>query len=354
MAQCFITRRGGGTGNLEELPNLPTNVKFVVGNGKATITHTNPTRAYAGTYFVYKQGNTPQNINDGTKVDFGTKTSNTLTGLSNTQYYGRYFPYNSKKQIQTQYNSYGFKPEAFSMPKYTGQYTISGNTTKGSITMRTSGTLTLSEGIYDIFLVGGGGAGCFQTGKGGGSGYTTNELKKSLQSGNYSVTIGAGGVGKGNSGGGGNTVFGSGLFTAKGGGGGYFSGAGGSGGGAGNKTGKGGNGGSNGANGANSGSYIGGTGQGSTTRAFKESSNTIYAGGGGGGNGLDNNPEDNSARGLGGKGGGGIGYIRYSSTRYSRATNGTINTGGGGGGEFGGSGYGADGGSGITIIRWGY
>ena len=337
MAQCFITRRGGGTGNLEELPNLPTNVKFVVGNGKATITHTNPTRAYAGTYFVYKQGNTPQNINDGTKVDFGTKTSNTLTGLSNTQYYGRYFPYNSKKQIQTQYNSYGFKPEAFSMPKYTGQHTISGNTTKGSITMRTSGTLTLSEGIYDIFLVGGGGGGGYNGtyGSGGGAGGKTNTvLKRSINQGNYTITIGAGG----NAGAtGGTTQVGS-IISVTGGG-------------AGNSNGTGGSGGSGGENGSKGIGTSGGAGQNISTYEFGAQTGVLYSGGGGGGGGAIG-----YSSGSGGLGGGGFGSSRGNFGTVTNATNGTANTGGGGGGALysGNSSYASAGGSGIAIIRWGY
>ncbi len=358
MAQCFITRRGGGTGNLEELPNLPTNVRFVVGNGKATVTHTNPTRAYSGTYFVYKQGSTPQNINDGTKVDFGTTTSNTLTGLSNTQYYARYFPYNSKRQIQTQYNSYGFRPEAFSMPRYTGQHSINGNIRRGSITMRTSGTLTLSEGRYDIFLVGGGGGGGYNGtygSGGGGGGKTKTVLNRSINQGNYTVTIGSGGnVGAP----GGTTQVGS-IISAEGGRPGSSNGTGGSGGSGGGAGGyyafsnteniyTGGRGGINGSNGIGT---RGGVGQNTSTYEFGAQTGVLYSGGGGGGGGnIGYSP------GSGGSGGGGDGSSRgnWGTVRY--AENGKANTGGGGGGALysGDSSYAGAGGSGIAIIRWGY
>ena len=103
-------------------------------------------------------------------------------------------------------------------------------------------------------------------------------------------------------------------------------------------------GGSNGGNGGNGEyplSYSGGAGQGTTTRAFNESTGTLYSGGGGGYNGS------------GGAGGGGNGY------GYNGGGNGkdgASNTGGGGGGCSNSSkrNGGGAGGSGIAIIRWGY
>lgn len=87
-------------------------------------------------------------------------------------------------------------------------------------------------------------------------------------------------------------------------------------------------------------------GSGVTTRAFKDSNNTLYAGAGGGG-GFYNYYPSGAA---GGSGGGGAG-----SSVGGSAAPGTPNTGGGGGGGAGGSGYtdGAAGGSGVVIIRWG-
>ena len=47
----------------------------------------------------------------------------------------------------------------FALPLYTGTYVISGDKKKGYILCKTSGTLTLSKGVYDIFVVGSGGGG---------------------------------------------------------------------------------------------------------------------------------------------------------------------------------------------------
>lgn len=88
---------------------------------------------------------------------------------------------------------------------------------------------------------------------------------------------------------------------------------------------------------------FGGSGQGTTTRAFGESSGTLYSGGGGGG-GLtytENFNSETTGPYKGGSGGGGNGGI-------GSGVNGTAGTGGGGGGG------GSNGGSGCVIIRWGY
>ena len=112
-----------------------------------------------------------------------------------------------------------------------------------------------------------------------------------------------------------------------------------------------GNGGSNGGNGTNvrGGSRVGGTGQGTTTRAFEESSETLYAGAGGAGYIMTLNGTVNNG-GVGGPGGGGNGGYNGS--------NGSDNSGGGGGAGGGVAGAGSTeynrggaGGSGIAIIR---
>lgn len=146
----------------------------------------------------------------------------------------------------------------------------------------TSGTFTpLKDMIIDVFLVGGGGGGTNGilgnvTG-GGGSGYTTTVNSVQLTANTeYSIVVGAGGTVKNN--GGTSTAF---EATAKGG---YAAtgssndakgGNGGSGGG-GRDTGEGG------VEGANGGGHRGGTGQGTTTREFGESTGDLYATGGGG------------------------------------------------------------------------
>jgi hypothetical protein len=108
----------------------------------------------------------------------------------------------------------------------------------------------------------------------------------------------------------------------------------------------------------------GGTGQGTTTRAFGESDGTLYAGGGGGGGGgedivaltWDTKPEYNGHGGAGGGGNGGFVSSDYKGFEYSNymAKPGDVNTGGGGGGVgIPGAGT-TSGGSGIVIIRWGF
>lgn len=125
----------------------------------------------------------------------------------------------------------------------------------------------------------------------------------------------------------------------------------------------GGNGGSNGANGAtvygDYGTNVGSTGQGTTTRAFGESSGTIYAGGGGGGGETGSRVAPSTGgTGQNGGGNGGTGYGFGSSG--TSGTNATANTGSGGGGcggaspsngRYGNQGDSGAGGSGIIMIR---
>ena len=197
----------------------------------------------------------------------------------------------------------------------------------------TSGTLifTKEPGSADVFLVGGGSGG--NGSRGGGGGYTfTSTSVLLVKETPYEIIIGAGGANSTN--GGDTSAFG---LTAKGGneanGG---SGGGGNTGGA--DPGYGGTGGSDGSNGGNatgynamnSWGYGGGIGQGTTTRAFGETTGDLYAGGGGG------SSTSESKHGAGGEGGGG----------GKGAPDGQVNTGGGGMG-----GNTSVGGSGIVIIR---
>lgn len=238
-------------------------------------------------------------------------------------------------------------------PTYTGSHAVFGDLNRGRMELYESGTLVMPAGWkIDIFAVGGGarggegsvspggGGGYTKTAKGfwgrnqekydvyiGGSDGTTSIKHKNLGSvivalhGNYQETNPRYKGGDGGSGGGD-----AGLYKGSAN---YSGGAGGSDGGNGQAT-----------------NGWGGKGQGSTTRAFGEVNNTLYAGGGGGAPGNGGTP------GAGGKGGGG--YGGYGTNGIS----GTPNTGGGGGGhpessdgETFRSGYG---GSGIVIIRWGY
>ena len=271
-----------------------------------------------------------------------------------------------------------------SIPTYTysGQSSISTSGTNWVLTCTSSGTLNFSAltCAVDIFIVGGGGSGGiggganqYTGGGGGGGGYCQTFRKVPLKKGtNYYLTIGAGGactdVG-GNAGGTSSIRLSSSsgqiLMSAQGGksGGPYVEyatnwsngGDGGSGGGTGGyaKDCGAGNGGSDGSDGNSlypTNQRVG-QGQGTNmTRAFQESSGTLYAGGGGGGAGV-NSSDVASSIGAGGSGGGGAG----GTAGDTPATNGTANTGGGGGGG-GASGatygqHGGTGGSGVILIR---
>lgn len=211
---------------------------------------------------------------------------------------------------------------------------------KGSQTFTSSGIFTVPAGVtlIQVFCVGGGGGGNMQSGGtgGGGGGYTTTSTMAVTPGQTISVVIGAGGrnvvpgrLSSTPAQPGGTTSFGS-ISAAGGKEGGDISvmrgGNGGSGGGNGGISGEaGGRDGGNG--GTNNSDRTPGYGQGRTTRAFGESSGTLYSNGGYGainGSGRASNQSANT-----GNGGNGVG------TRYDSYPGGT-------------------GGSGIVIVRWGY
>jgi hypothetical protein len=252
-------------------------------------------------------------------------------------------------------------------------------------TFTSSGTFTVTSGTTSVdFLVvaGGGGGGSRHGGGGGAGGYQTGSY--TAVAGNYTVTIGAGGVGAvkdttGAANGGNSSVFGT-TSTGGGLGPGYTittnPGNGGSGGGAANKgsgsftggsgtAGQGNDGGdvtSGGANwaaaggggattaggGSTGGTGVsggnGGTGSNSVSTwatATSTGDSGYYAGGGGG-----SGSHGNGSGGSGGSGGGGDGVA----LNEGNANDGTVNTGGGGGGSR--DYNGGAGGSGIVIIRY--
>lgn len=173
----------------------------------------------------------------------------------------------------------------------------------------TSGVLTFTKlgnakkGI-DVFLVGGGGGAAYVSG--GGGGYTTNTSTTVAANTQYSIMIGAGGVGyKATSStslpveGGNTTAF---NITAMGGGVGKHYGKAGDGGSGGSARSNNLAGGSDGSNGK--GDTYAGIGQGSTTRAFAEADGTLYASGGGTGSGSSTGKPAAANTGDGGQGGG--------------------------------------------------
>ena len=225
---------------------------------------------------------------------------------------------------------------AFVIPSFTGSYALFGDAKKGYIELYTSGTLNFDgNSIVDVFILGSGLKGANGTestgypstivteiggdGGTGGKGATYTGIKVS---GNYDITIAAAcsSTAKANA----SSAFGNSVNT-KGASGGY---------------------GSRNSNGGN-----GSTG---VSIPFGDSVNfpSTYGGGGGGGGGSYTNGSTGTSYqpGSGGSIGGGKGAL------VSAAVAGTANTGGGGGGGKGAGARrsGANGGSGLIIVRWGY
>lgn len=244
---------------------------------------------------------------------------------------------------------------------YTGAYTVEGSL-DGNFVVRfqTSGTLTITDhgdtgGLYDLFSVGGGGAGNYwsastRAGGGGGGGYTKTVKNLAISVGvGVSIIVGAGGAVVNSSTqaqGGTSSVL---TCSAPGGYGGASQSEGSDGGSGGGsyfeEADPSYGGGSNGSDGK--GEYSSGKGQGTTTAEFGESGNPLYAGGGGGGSRYSN---VNGS--IGGAGGGGNGAMEGRGVRPGSP--GVVNTGGGGGGSSSGITWleqKAIGGSGIVCIR---
>lgn len=87
------------------------------------------------------------------------------------------------------------------MPSFTGNHVITGDENKGMITCLDSGTLTLGDGEYDVFCVGGGSGGAgrytpsYSGGGGGAGGRTVTKYKLAIKAGDYAVCVGVGGLG---------------------------------------------------------------------------------------------------------------------------------------------------------------
>jgi hypothetical protein len=339
-----------------------------VSGGMLYATWSNPSDGkIKGVRIMVKAGSYPTSSSDGTAFydsnDGAIATSASCSGLTDgTRYYVRAFAYTYQNATRL-YTTTTTGAQANAVPLKT----------QGSQTFTSSGTFTVPTSVYSVqaFVVGGGGgggggyvwydgyAGGNYCGGGGGGGYTGYGTYAVTPGQQIAITVGAGGTAGpggngGNGGAGGASSFGSFLSKAGGNGGttGSSGGSGGSGGGAGyystgNPGGQtGGQSGTAGGSDGSSGGTGGGNGQGSTTRAFGESSNTLYSGGGGGGT-------NNNTRLAGGAGGGGNGGCGASGGGTGLA--GSANTGSGGGGAYDSEGLdGGAGGSGIVIVRWGY
>lgn len=288
---------------------------------------------------------------NGVAVDGATNIIYTKTGLTSAAAYTVYCEVTNKAGTVT--SRVATLNVASSKPVYSYGGTASLEA-DGSYNYKmkflTSGVLKFTNlGCFqngiDVFCVGGGGAGSSPErpgGAGGGGGRTNESYNISIETNkDYTITVGAGGVGaKASYGANGGETSGFGVSAAGGNGASNVNGgAGGSGGGgAGLNNGdninhRGGVGGTNGGDGGSGYNSSGGKGQGKTTKAFGEGD--PYAGGGGG------DAVGGSAGGSvgGGTGGGG---------------NGTANTGGGGGAGRGTGNYpcaAGSGGSGVIIIR---
>lgn len=303
--------------------------------GSTTLTAPNTSGSY--TFTVHTAGNWVISCSGGGNSATAT-VSITATGQS--------------KSVSLNYN----KIPAFT---YSGQYKIvddSGNeissttTNNWNIRLLTSGTLTFTDlrgtSSIDVFLVGGGGGSPSKTTStdygtvhsgGGGGGYTKTQKAVSVSENSaISVSIGAGG-GAGSSGGTTTVTVNGSTYSASGGAAGgapWFNGnntvcgsggSGGSGGGSASSGGfAGGSGGSDGGNGGAGRSNVFpvgsvGSGQGSTTRAFGESSGELYSYGGSGGGGSVPVVGTLAANtGHGGQGSGGSGYSGIAIVRGHR------------------------------------
>ena len=343
--------------------------KLALNSGrKVTASWGNPKQAsgkpYSGVYIRYSTSGYPGKTG-GTQVYKGAGSNTASGGTStatfnlpnlNTKYYLSIYPY-----------------VTCSAGEMTGDVLNATVTTGGeqTVTCTSSKNVTVPEGYTkaDIFCVGGGSSGGKSSYRGGNAGFTKTTANISVTPGQIlNVIVGAGGasntsnttlLNKGST----SSVTRSGAELCSAAGGNQEDGKGGSGG----ASGAGyasredgpywpaGNAGSNGGDGTSThASRDPGKGQGTTTRAWGNSSGTLYAGGGGGGGAYKNETASAGGAGGGGRGGDAGPYYTYPGNPGSA---GSANTGGGGGsGGHGGKsnnhGSGGAGGSGIVLIKF--
>ena len=353
---------------------------------------TNPAKGpFSGIIIVYKTGGYPTSMSDGTRIYKGSGSNSAASGKSYVNC-----------EMPSGGTTYYFRAAAY-VTKDGGEWidsstlTATASTRASTYVFTSSGEFLVPAGVsyIDIFCAGGGGGGSrghiwrsngidrISSGTGGAGGYTSTLLNyRVYQDDTLAITIGAGGLGARDedspTSGGQTSVVKTAspgspaeeLITADGGRYGvntrdsYFGAKGGSGGpekrycrvsdidhppyyipgyyG--------------GSNGGDGGGSNGGAGQGTTTRAFGESSGTLYCGAGGGAYAASYGAyfRDMEDAGLGGAGGGGNPgtFIDRTMTQGSDAAAGT-GGGGGGGVAVNGAGVtmGGHGAGGIVIIR---
>lgn len=347
MGECLISRRGGEAYKLPVLDaSYPKDVTVVASsNGIAAfsvqISENGKPAEYTYKWYV-----------NGVEIAATTASYTRNTTASGVGTYTIYCEVTNKAgTVQSRVATLVVKnPIPVQRNDYNGEGTLTKeNDYDWNFTFKTSGSLNLSRPVtVDIFLCGGGGGGasaCNNGGGGGGGGYTLKESGVSLAAGKYDIVIGSGGAGApakwaNNGGDGGTTTFGN-TYSANGGKGGISEG------------GSGGAGTGNGGGGSGHTGYAGGDG---AIGALAFGGGTIFYGGGGGGGGGCFAGGGAGGQTGGGKGGscGGDGQTIDAN---NAPKNGMANTGGGGGGGATSGGdtfiqsFGANGGSGIVIIR---
>lgn len=313
---------------------------------KLQFTWANPSSGmWSGIRIVGKQSGYPSSVTDGTVICDSAAQSYVSGTLTVGTWYFRAWNY-----------------VTVSGDKWYGGYSQASGVSKvvGDLTFTSSTSWTVPNGVSQIqyFLVGGGASGEAGTvdsdndrdyaAHGGGGGYTSSGYMNVSSGQTVNIVVGAGGAAAASSRKGSESSLSISNGEKASATGGLANGNGGSGGGAPGASVqgyyKGGDGGSDGSDGEYIYNKAGGVGQHTSTRCPWD--NVLYAGGGGGGAG-----EHTYNPGAGGSGGGGAGRtIGYG---VNSVYPGESNTGGGGGGGYS-SYWGADGGSGVVRIRYGY
>ena len=348
----------------------------------SSTTATGTTLACTGTFskLLINYTGTAGSPASGTTIETANSISQAYTLSSSTAYNFSCFPVNALNYQSSNSASAGTTTSA-AVSVLTGTYsstTVTGYTTAYVFTGNGSFNLPSTKTAVVLVVGGGGGGGGTSTSMnegcgGGGAGGLLFGSYSFTGGTTYSVTIGGGGSGGAvntNGGPGGNTIIGSNLIIAPGGGFGSCTGnggAGGSGGGTG-RVGTAGAGGTGfttggltqkGSNGVGIGTGSSGGGGGGANAAavggtggagYAWINGVTYGGGGGGGAWSPHTTGTNGGTGGGGKGGGSNGVTGT----LRNGVSGTANTGGGGGGSGGRNttGVGGSGGTGIFIIAY--